>query len=331
MALFDLTASTNARKVPILNTDYPQDVIIKATDGNASFKAAIAKDGRPDKYTYLWYVDGVVVPDATGAEYVRDVSGDKGVHTVFCEVTNKAGTVRTREATLTVKRLPVLNGSYPANVSVSVGDSVTFQVVISEDGYPTNYSYQWYLNGEAALGATGDRFNHYRSLEGSDTVYCIVTNEAGWAKSRDAVFAANRIYLYNNGDQCAGITGGWVPAVSTSSAEAFNQGLTHASNHMNLTSRENEYNAGCGTSRAIDLSKQTKLSALVSTDNTGSCMIVSSQLYHFNAYAIASGAFPSSGIVSVDISNVNSGHITFLVPATNTQAFVGNIHAVWLG
>jgi hypothetical protein len=331
MALFDLTASTNARKVPILNTDYPQDVIIKATDGNASFKAAIAKDGRPDKYTYLWYVDGVVVPEATGAEYVRDVSGDKGVHTVFCEVTNKAGTVRTREATLTVKRLPVLNGSYPENVSVFVGSSATLQAVISEDGYPANYSYQWYLNGAAVSGATGTSFNHYRSLEGSDTVYCIVTNEAGSVRSRDAVFTANRIYLYNKGDQCTGITGGWVPAVATHSAERYNQGLTHASEHMSLLSRANEYNAGCGTSWLIDLSKQTKLSALVSTDNTGSCMIVSSQLYHFDAYAIASGAFPTSGTVSIDISNVNSGHITFLVPATGTEAFSGNIYSVWLG
>lgn len=331
MALFDLTANTNAKKVPILNVEYPKDVTMKATDGNATFTAVIAKDGRPDKYTYQWYVNGAPVAEANNATYVRNVSGDKGQYTVWCEVANKAGTVRTREATLTVKRLPVLNGGYPANVSVSVGSSATFRVVTSEDGYPANYSYQWYLNGAAVSGATGTSFNHYRSLEGSDTVYCIVTNEAGSVKSRDAVLTANRIYLYNNGDQCVGITGGWVPAVSTSSAEAFNQGLTHGSNHMNLTSRKNEYNAGCGTNWAIDLSKQTKLSALVSTDNPGSCMIVSSQLYHFNAYAIASGAFPISGTVSIDISKVNSGHITFFVPANNTQAFVGNIHAVWLG
>jgi hypothetical protein len=330
MALFDLTANTNARKVPILNVEYPKDVTMKATDGNATFTAVIAKDGRPDKYTYQWYVNGAAVPGSTGETYVRDVSGDKGKYSVWCEVTNKAGTVRTREATLTVKKLPVLNGSYPENVSAFVGSSVTFQVVTSEDGYPASYSYQWYLNGAAVPGATGTSFNHYRSLEGSDTVYCIVTNEVGSVKSRDAVLTANRLYLYNYGDQCAGITGGWVPAVERVSAERYDQGLTHTDTYMHLLSRVNEYNAGCGTSRAIDLSKQTKLSALVNTDNTVSAMIVSSQLYHFNAYAIATGSLPKQGTVSIDISNVNSGHITFVVSAT-PKAHNSDIYAVWLG
>lgn len=199
MSLFDLSASTNSRKVPILNADYPHDVTMKATDGNATFTAVIAKDGRPDKYTYQWYVDGAAVSGATAAEYVRNVSIDKGVHTVWCEVSNKAGTVRTREAKLTVKKVPVLNGSYPENVSVHVADSVTFRVSIAEDGYPASYTYQWYVNGAAIIGATSPSYASTATPAGTRNVYCVVTNEAGSVQSRTAMLSVSARYFYSNG------------------------------------------------------------------------------------------------------------------------------------
>jgi hypothetical protein len=221
MSLFDLTASTNARKVPILNTDYPQDVIIKATDGNASFKVEIAKDGRPDKYTYQWYIDGVVIPEATGAEYVRDVSGDKGVHTVWCEVTNKAGTIRTREATLTVKKVPVLNSAYPTDITVTIGKAHTFQIVVSNDGYPAKYTYQWYVNGNAVNGATGSSYTRTAPSVGAEYVHCVVTNDAGSVKTRTATLTTTAEYVFANGAFQNGYGFNWTSNSSVAGSDVY--------------------------------------------------------------------------------------------------------------
>ena len=199
MSLFDLSASTNSRKVPILNADYPQDVTMNAIDGNATFTAVIAKDGRPDKYTYQWYVDGAAVSGATAAEYVRNVSSDKGVHTVWCEVSNKAGTVRTREAKLTVKKVPVLNASYPQKATVTVGNSATFEVKIAEAGYPDSYTYQWYADGKAVSGATKSSYTRAGSSVGYYDIYCIVTNKAGYVQSRTAGFTIEEEYVFSDG------------------------------------------------------------------------------------------------------------------------------------
>jgi hypothetical protein len=129
---------------------------------------------------------------------------------VWCEVSNKAGTVRTREATLTVKKVPVLNVSYPADVSIAVGGSGTVQVVIAEDGYPASYSYQWYMNGVAVSGATGNRWEILASSPvGARNVYCIVSNDAGSVQSRTATLSVVADYAFSNGVFHIGGSYGW--------------------------------------------------------------------------------------------------------------------------
>ena len=182
--LFDMSASSNSRKIMQLNPEYPKDVTMKSTDGTAVFKAEIAKNGRPDEYTYQWYVNGAAVAEANYEEYERDISGDKGQYTVWCEVTNKAGTVRTRTATLTVNRLPVLDKNYPADASTTIGNACEFKATISEEGYPAEYTYQWYVNDKAVSGETKSSYTITRAIEATDKIYCVVTNEAGTVQSR---------------------------------------------------------------------------------------------------------------------------------------------------
>lgn len=200
--LFDMTANSNSRKIMLLNPDYPKDVTLKNTAGAATFSAVIAKKGRPDEYTYQWYVNGEAVAGAIGETYVRNVSGDKGKYSVWCEVTNKAGTVRTREATLTVKRLPVLNASYPADASVTVTDVAVIEAVIAEDGYPSNYTYQWYVNGSAFEGATGKTFTFDTKNCGGQywKFHCVVSNEAGSVQSRTATVGVGVKWVYKDGN-----------------------------------------------------------------------------------------------------------------------------------
>ena len=51
-------------------------------------------------------------------------------------------------------KTPILDSAYPADASILNGESATFQVIITEDGMPAAYTYQWYVDGEAVIGET---------------------------------------------------------------------------------------------------------------------------------------------------------------------------------
>jgi hypothetical protein len=204
--IFDLTANTNARKIMILNTSLPEDKTVKSTDGTAIFSVAVSEDGRPKEYSYQWFIDGTLVSGATSNSYVRDVTGDIGQHSVWCEVSNKAGTARSREAKLTVNRLPVLSTSYPADATVEKGDSVTAKVSIAAAGYPASYTYQWYKNGSAVSGATGSSYTFTAGTAGDVELYCKVSNSAGTVTSRTATIKVKDVLVLIPGDLFSGAT-----------------------------------------------------------------------------------------------------------------------------
>lgn len=90
--------------LPTLNTAYPQDVsLIESASGSATFKVSILIDGKPAEYTYQWYVNNSAVSGATSSTYTKSGLTSTGTYSVYCNVTNKAGTVKSRVATLTVK------------------------------------------------------------------------------------------------------------------------------------------------------------------------------------------------------------------------------------
>lgn len=179
-----------AYELPALNENYPADAAVTAgTDVTAGFFVQIETPGRPAEYTYQWYKNGAAVSGANGSNYTATGLTAAGTYSVYCEVTNKAGTVQSRAATLTVRSLPVLNASYPANVSVieSASASATFVVNIATAGSPASYTYQWYKNGAAVSGATGTSYTVTGlTAAGTHTVYCKVTSAAGSVQSRTA-------------------------------------------------------------------------------------------------------------------------------------------------
>lgn len=93
----------NAYKMPVLSSAYPADVTQMETDGSTTFKVVIATAGNPANYTYQWYWNGSKVSGATSASYTRSGIA-AGTYTVYCKVTNEAGTVTSRTATVTVNR-----------------------------------------------------------------------------------------------------------------------------------------------------------------------------------------------------------------------------------
>ena len=85
-----------------------------------------------------------------------------------------------------VKKLPVLNPSYPANVTNWQGEQATFKVEISTPGVPAEYTYQWYRDGAKWTEATNATVSWSSASIGSHSIYCVVTNKAGEVTSRVA-------------------------------------------------------------------------------------------------------------------------------------------------
>jgi hypothetical protein len=90
-----------------------------------------------------------------------------------------------------VRKLMVLDPEYPKDVTVSVirgqTTSATFEAVIAEHGKPAEYTYQWYIDGEAVDGATEFIFTKDDLTETkSYAVYCKITNAKGTVTTRIA-------------------------------------------------------------------------------------------------------------------------------------------------
>lgn len=93
-----------AYKLPVLSENYPQDVtLVASANGSATFSVQITEPGSPAEYTYKWYKGGNLVSGATGSTLNLTGLTAATTTTVYCEVTNKAGTVTSRVATLTVR------------------------------------------------------------------------------------------------------------------------------------------------------------------------------------------------------------------------------------
>ena len=91
-------AGGDLKKLPVLDEAYPQDITVSTAGVEVTFEVVISEAGKPAEYTYQWYYDGSAVSGATNSIYKRTAVG--GSHTVYCVVTNGAGTVKSRTATL---------------------------------------------------------------------------------------------------------------------------------------------------------------------------------------------------------------------------------------
>lgn len=184
--------------IATLDSNLPADVTVTSGD-EAAFSVVITDAGVPKEHTFQWYVNDVAVEGATEETYVRDTSKDKGVISVWCGVTNKAGTAVSRKANLTVKKLPILDEKFPADASAIITKTAEFKVTVSEEGYPANYTYQWYVNKKAVDGATKASYTRTAPAVGTESVYCIVTNEAGSVQSRTATFTVSAKNVFDKG------------------------------------------------------------------------------------------------------------------------------------
>jgi hypothetical protein len=306
--IFNLEAG-EVKTLPIASNMYPEDITVKAGE-NAVFSAVIDKDGIPTEYKYEWYVNNSLVSGETSSVYTRKTGSDNGVYTVYCEITNKAGTVKTRTAKLTVNALPKLDSAKPANVSCYVGDSKTFEVAIATHGYPKQYTYQWYKNGSKISGATSPTYSFAPTDVGTTTLYCEVTNSAGTVKSRTATVTCTRYYLVRDGE--------------VKVAKSYS-GLTVATSGGVLQLKQAETVSGevCYANFGpIDLTKYKTLTTVITSQDLNNSEynnrfgVAKSK----NSESFAASVTPTVATKSVDVSSLSgSYYIVFTIYKTHVS------------
>lgn len=99
------------QSTPTLNVSYPEDTTVEF-DESITCKVEIEAHGIPETYTYQWFKDGIAVDGATDPIYTF-APYVVGTVEVYCQVTNDAGTVTSRTATITSRDVYLfLNGTF---------------------------------------------------------------------------------------------------------------------------------------------------------------------------------------------------------------------------
>ena len=80
---------------------------------------------------------------------------------------------------------PTVDDTLPADASCVIGSSVVCHVLVHGENIE-EYTYQWYVNNVAVVGATESSYVVNGTEIGTMTVYCNVTNTAGTTSSRVA-------------------------------------------------------------------------------------------------------------------------------------------------
>jgi len=160
---------------------------VAGLSGQSATFTATASGTAP--FSYQWYKDGAAISGATANAYVigsLSVS-DTGGYSV--RVSNVAGSAVSSLTSLTVTN-PVIAptiSSQPASLSPVVGAAANFSVTAAGTA---PFTYQWYKNGTAIVGATASAYSIAAVTVASAGSYkVVVTNGAGSVTSNLATLS----------------------------------------------------------------------------------------------------------------------------------------------
>ena len=132
---------------------YPAELISqpddRTTPQGTPFQFSIGVTGAAP-FSYQWYCDAGVIPDATNATYGRAAASPADVGAYWVVVSNVVNALTSRVATLTLPHAPVTLLSQPTDLTVWQGADAALSVAVSG----SDPRYQWFKSGVAIPGAT---------------------------------------------------------------------------------------------------------------------------------------------------------------------------------
>jgi len=129
--------------------------------------------GGTSPYSCQWYLNGNPVSGATNPTWTFAPSS-AGSYTVYLKVTDAVSAVANSNTVPVTVNGPLTVTIAPSPVTMDVGQSQLFTSTVSGGTLP--YTYQWYLNGSPASGATSATWTFSPASSGSYTVYLRVTD-----------------------------------------------------------------------------------------------------------------------------------------------------------
>lgn len=139
--------------LPVISTQ-PTDKVVLEGD-SAAFSVSTSGD---TPLTYQWQKDGDDLPGATSSYYSISSVASSDAGRYSCRITNAGGTIKTREATLTVKEAGTLG------LTAKAGNK---QVTLAWDGFPGAGGYTVYKDNVAWSDVGGNSFTMRNLLNGT--------------------------------------------------------------------------------------------------------------------------------------------------------------------
>lgn len=154
---------------------------------STQFSSNISAGSSP--YYYQWYLNNAPVSGATNTSWTF-TSTSTGSFIVYLNVTDGVGVkAKSNVVAVTVNPVPSIS-VLPTSAIMDMGQSRQFNSSVT--GGTSPFSYQWYLNGTAASGATNTTWTFVPSSSGSYNIYVNVTDTVGFtAKSSAATVTVN--------------------------------------------------------------------------------------------------------------------------------------------
>ncbi|MGA0799150.1 MAG: hypothetical protein ACO3P5_01770 [Steroidobacteraceae bacterium] len=176
--------SSAAPKAPTI-TEQPKDRTGFVTQ---AVKFDLGVSGKPP-FSFQWFRDGVAIAGATDPTYVTPaltLEDDGSKYSV--SISNADGSVKSSEATLTVKPGPTVTGQ-PSSQSVALGASASFTVTASGE----QLVYQWYRDELPISGANAATYTISATTAADDgaVLRAYAINPGGFAVSQAATLTVS--------------------------------------------------------------------------------------------------------------------------------------------
>nr|WP_227467622.1 hypothetical protein [Nocardioides lijunqiniae] len=174
-----LSAALNADGVPTIAGDarVGQELSVTVPGNNAD----------PDAVTFQWYADGAAISDAT-SDTLTLSAAQLGTHVTVTVTATKDGYTLT--STTSEPTEPVVAGSFTTGPEAGIsGTAQVGQTLTATTGTPDpaadSFAYQWFADGEAVYGATGESLKLTPLLVGTSVKVEVTATRTGYADASD--------------------------------------------------------------------------------------------------------------------------------------------------